>query len=111
MNDPGDSGLHTFLSTLGGEDLNKNVISRPMRLGLRALGTPSVVVVSIDLSRPRREVGCYWDLRKVFVGTDLGLHDSGADIFYGRDIPADQVERVLQPGNPEYNLFAGLPLK
>lgn len=76
---------------------------------LTNVGTPSIVVVRIDLSGRHDHQRTYPALCKLFVGALLDLESRSADVFYHDAIPARDVVAIWQPGNSEYDRHAELP--
>lgn len=99
-----------LLDTWGGEGLVTALgWGSPAAESLRWRGRPSIVVVLLDLgSHPGRDEVSP-DLLEIFVGARLGCADIAADVFYRSPIPAECIEAIWQPGDWQYDRFAGLP--
>lgn len=97
-------GCSPLLATWGGE-----AIYRGTAFGssvLREIGTPTVVVCGLDLSN--EDVAWVFSLGRPFVEKLRG-QEPCAEISYRRDVPAEDVLDVWQPGHPEYDRHQGLP--
>lgn len=73
---------------------------------LRGLGTPTIVVAQLDLSS-REYSSCPW-LAEVFADALEG-HSARADLHWRRDIEAESIIGIWQPGDSEYDRHAKLP--
>ena len=103
-------GLAPLMETWGGEGIYmRHVFSdNPTHTRLQTLGTPSVVVVHVDLSAADRARVCP-GLAHSFVGAALGLSDIGSTIHFYGSIPAEDIQRIIQPGDRDYPAHPRLP--
>lgn len=75
---------------------------------LHGIGTPSIVVVRIDLYACPGAVS-FPSLAKVFAGKFLGLQRAFADVFHRASIPSHDVVDIWKPGDQKYDVFPLLP--
>jgi hypothetical protein len=73
-----------------------------------SIGRPTIVIAHVDLGaaeRSRVSPG----IAKVFVGAALELFDPNAQVTYSAAIPPSHIERLVHPGDPEYDRHPELP--
>ena len=102
--------LHRLLATWGGEGIyiRHEGTRGSLYNTLRKLGRPTIVVAHIDLAavgRPRVWPG----IAKVFVGAALELFDPNAQMTCSAAIPPSGIERLIHPGDPDYDRYSELP--
>ena len=102
-------GCKTLLETWGGEGIYRSSNKLPILDRLKSLSKPTIVIALLDLSGRNSPHNVYPALHKVFVGAALHLSDVGADVFYKAAVSPENVERLLQPGDPDYELLGDLP--
>lgn len=105
-------GCEPLLKTWGGEGVYRYLKAPSLLANLKGLSKPTVVVALLDLGGRSSPHGVFPSLHKVFVGTALRLSDVGADVFYKAPVlpeHPEHVERILQPGEPEFELLGDLP--
>jgi hypothetical protein len=102
--------LRRLLATWGGEGIyigHENG-QGPLYSRLRKLGRPTIVIAHVDLAaagRPRVWPG----IAKVFVGAALDLVDPNAQVTCSVAIPPAAIERLVLPGDREYDRYSELP--
>jgi hypothetical protein len=99
------AAVDSLLSIWGGEGIYMTSGGRKMEACLRRTGRPAIVVALIPVERSKT----FPDLSAVFVGALLKFDDVGADVFHRAPIPAEGIEAIWLPGDPNYDAFAGLP--
>ncbi len=100
------SGIKDLLGTWGGEALywfadQANVAQ------LRSIGTPTVVVVRLQLSSATFRA--FPSLGKILVAQAMGLTDSCGEVHYFADVPGSDILTIWNPSDREYARFPGLP--
>ncbi|WOQ17582.1 hypothetical protein [Raineyella sp. W15-4] len=100
------NGIRPLLSTWGGEAIywGASEVDRPK---LSAVGTPSIVVVSLSLERAR--FFAFPQLIQVFVAHLARLEGHRGEIHYLSDVPRHAIQEIWQPGDSEYDRFSSLP--
>jgi hypothetical protein len=103
-------GLRLLLTNWGGEGIYWQHVhnDNPLHTKLRSFGTPTIVVANLDLTAADR-VLIFPGVVHALVGTALGLSDIGASIHYYAPIPPTHIERLIQPGDPDYPQHPILP--
>ena len=101
------SGVWPLVRTWGGEGIYMSRTGSDLRPVLERLGSPSIVVVGIDLSTASLEHRVYPGVLHCFVRRELDW-PGGSDVRYRGSIPAAQVLDIWQPGNPEFDRHAEL---
>lgn len=103
-------GLHRLLATWGGEGIYWGHADIGNTLGnrLRSLGLPTIVVTQLDLTVPTK-VLVFPGIANAFVGAALRLTNVDGDIFYFAPVPPSGIERLIQPGDPDYPQHPDLP--
>jgi len=102
-------GCDPLLQTWGGEGIYMSYKAERLLDRLKGLGKPTVVVALLDLGGRGSPHYVFPALHKVFVGAALRLSDVGADVFYKAPVPPEHIERILQPGEPNYESLGDLP--
>lgn len=102
-------GCKPLLENWGGEGIYRSPKVLPILDRLKGLSKPTVVIALLDLSGRNSPHNVYPALHKVFVGAALRFSDVGADVSYKAPVPAEHVERLLQPGELDYELLGDLP--
>ena len=102
-------GVWPLLTTWGGEGIYMAKGGHSIRETLRGLGTPTIVVVDVDLGPDPHVHGIYPDLWKLFVVRLLGREPLGADLLYKASVPPHGVVDFWRPGDPEYDKHKRLP--
>ncbi|MGO1053252.1 hypothetical protein [Crossiella sp. CA198] len=108
-----DSEAHSFhllLSCWGGEAIYWAHADDDEGLGgkLRTLGRPTIIVTLLDFSGlAQHDTGP--TLANLFVGAALGLADVHGGVDYFNSIPADRIDRLLHPGDADYDRHLELP--
>jgi hypothetical protein len=102
--------LHRPLATWGGEGvyIGHEKGQRGLYNKLRTLARPTMVIAHVDLGaaeRSRVSPG----IAKVFVGAALELFDPNAQVTSSAAIPPSRIERLIRPGDPEYDRYPELP--
>jgi hypothetical protein len=104
------SGIWPLLATWGGEGIHMARGGSLLRESLlQRIGTPTIVVLEVDLGPDPDVHGIYPELWKLFVARLLGREPLSADLLYKAFVPADQVIGFWQPGNPSYDMHERLP--
>lgn len=105
------SGVWPLLNTWGGEAIYWAHDRKPSEIYLRQLGTPSIVVISLDLEQPSadRRHSFFPDLEKAFVGRVLNLDGVGSSAHYRAPVSPEHVLDIWQPGSDEYDRHRELP--
>jgi hypothetical protein len=103
------SSLWRLLATWGGEgiyctDSNEIHVAR-----LRTIGSPSVVVATLDMSAGWRTHDAHPGTLRAFTGKLLGFEDHDTGINYTADIAGANILGIWQPGDAEYDLHRDLP--
>jgi hypothetical protein len=101
-------GVRPLMREWGGEALSMSSRGVDLRPRLAELGTPAIVVATIDLHEGWRVHSVWPGLQQVFVGRWVGLDDADADVHYHDDVPGEFVEAVWLPGDSDYDRFGGL---
>lgn len=103
-------GLNPLLTNWGGEGIYWQHIHRdnPLRTKLRSFGTPTIVVATLNLTTADK-VLIFPGVIHALVGTALGLSSIGGSIHYYAPVPPAHIERLIQPGDPNYPQHPGLP--
>jgi hypothetical protein len=104
------SGIQEFLTRWGGEGIYWPNHSKPLYDRLKGIGKPSIAVANIDIDIKDSQLEFYPELHKIFVGAALELSDMGGEVKYMAPIPAKSIEKILQPGDYEYNSLGELPI-
>jgi hypothetical protein len=102
--------LRRLLATWGGEGIyigHENG-QGPLYSRLRKLGRPTIVIAHVDLAVAGRS-RVWPGIAKVFVGAALELVDPNAQVTCSVAIPPAAIERLVQPGDPEYDRYSELP--
>ena len=96
-------GLRPLLTNWGGEGIYWQHIhhDNPLRTKLRSFGTPTIVVATLDLTAADK-VLVFPGVTHALVGTALGLSTIGGSVHYYAPIPPAHIERLIQPGDPDY---------
>ncbi len=102
-------GCKPLLEAWGGEGIYMSSKKPHILDRLKSLSKPTIVVALLDLSGRNSPHNVYPALHKVFVGAALQLSDVGADVFYKAAVPPENVERLIQPGDSEYESLGDLP--
>lgn len=102
-------GVRPLLGTWGGEGIYMSRAGYELRPILKALGRPSIVVVCLDLTGPRRTHHIHPGFLAALVGNSLSLEHGGCEVHYRRPVPADHIVDVWQPGHHEYDAHPLLP--
>jgi hypothetical protein len=106
------SGLWRLLTTWGGEAIYDAHGRTPVEHYLSEVGTPSIVVVDLDLGAPPMGGHRHLfspDLEKVFIGRILGLRGADSSAHYFASVKAADIVDIWQPGHEEYEMHRGLP--
>jgi hypothetical protein len=101
-------GIQWLLRTWGGEAVQMSSGHEHLSERVNQLGNPAIVVADLDLNDGEKHA-LFPGLHKAFVGRMIGLEGIDADIFYRSPIPPDRIAAIWQPGDPEYDRYAGLP--
>lgn len=104
-------GCEPLLTTWGGEGMYMSSRGAPLRDRFGDLGSPAVVIALLDLGRRNLEHSVFPALHKVFVGAALGLAGVWADVFYRSAVLPEHLERILQPGDPDFEGFGCMPAR
>ena len=96
-------------STAPPSDAPEPVTYDALMAEITTLGKPTVVIALLDLGGRGSPHMVFPALHKVFVGAALRLSDVGADVFYKALVPPEHIERILQPGEPDYESLGDLP--
>jgi len=100
-------GLDRLLTLWGGEATYWHA-DAPLMARLRSIGTPSIVVLDLDLADDTRtRVG--WSLANLLVGHLAGLDERGGSFRRDGSIPGGAVVGLWHPGSTEYDRFPDLP--
>ena len=102
-------GCKPLLDAWGGEGIYRSSNKLSILDQLKILSKPTIVSALLDLSGRNSPHDVYPALHKVFVGAALHLSDVGADVFYKTAVSPENVERLLQPGDSDYELLGDLP--
>jgi hypothetical protein len=102
-------GCLPLLTTWGGEGIYMSSKGVRLRPWLESLGTPTVVVAHLDLSDNAAGHRTFPPLHNVFVGAALDLPHVGADVLYMSPVLPEHIERILQPGDSDYEMLGDLP--
>jgi hypothetical protein len=103
--DEPSSGAIPLMAAWGGEAVNggpQDAETDPV------LGSPSIVVATVDLSASWRVSPTFPSLNRMFVATILELEDRIADVLYRGPVPASMIIDIWQPGHPYYDRHAPL---
>jgi hypothetical protein len=109
---PLDKQVHAVrppLTTWGGEGIYMGHGAYSLRETLRGMGTPTIVVVDVDLGPDPQVHGIYPDLWKLFVARLLGHEPLSSDLLYKTSVPPGGVVDFWGPGHPEYDAHKRLP--
>jgi hypothetical protein len=99
-------GCDSLLRDWGGESIRGGPAEAP---ALETIGTPSIVVARLNLTRRHNDPYSYPPLAKVFVGTLLGLERRFAELHYRDPVAASEIDDIWQPGDPDYDRHQRLP--
>ena len=99
-------GCNALLRSWGGEAIRGGPDDVP---ALASIGTPSIVVVGLDLTRPHNEPYAWPSLGSLFVGSLLGLARRYSELHYPDAVAGSDVLTIWQPGHAEYDVHAQLP--
>ena len=100
-------GLGGMLDTWGGEALVSGLgWNSDDRERLKKIGRASIVVANLDLASTGF---VHPALSRTFVGAALKLDDVGSELQHMAPIPADDIEAIWHPGDPEYDRYGNLP--
>jgi hypothetical protein len=103
------SGVWSLLTTWGGEGIYMAHGGHALREKLGELGTPTIVVVDVDLGPDPEIHGIYPELWKLYVGRLLGREPQGADLFYKSPVPPECIAEFWQPGDAAWDAYRQLP--
>lgn len=101
------TGLHHLLATWGGEAIYAQHVDHktPQLEMLRELGRPTIVQALLDTRygwiRP--------SMPHLLVGARLQLADRCGSAHHPAPIPGPRIERLIQPGDPDYDRHTRLP--
>ncbi|CRK56927.1 hypothetical protein [Alloactinosynnema sp. L-07] len=103
-------GFRPLLTRWGGEAIYARHYNgrAPLVDRLKAIGRPTIVVARVELSDPSRHYMSP-SLAHLLVGTVLQLPDAHSSLHYKANIPAEHIEQLLQPGDPDYDRHVDLP--
>jgi hypothetical protein len=104
--DESPHGCTPLLSHWGGEAIRGGPQDVP---ALATIGTPSIVVARVNLTRPHNDPYSWPGLANLFVGKLLGLSGRCADILYPDAISGRDIIDIWQPGHPDYDRHVALP--
>lgn len=105
-------GVWPLLTTWGGEGIYMARGGASLRDALlEGIGTPTIVVVEVDLGPDPSIHGIYPDLWKLFVTRMLGREPLSADLLCKAPVPPDGVIDFWQPGHPSYDIHERLPTR
>ncbi len=107
----GVRGCEPLLGSWGGEGIYRYSTEVPCLNRLKDKSRPTIIEALLDLGGSSIPHNVYPALHKVFIGSDLGLSDVGADVFYQAAVTPDSIERILQAGDEGYKLLGNLPWK
>jgi len=77
-------------------------------LEFATLGIPSIVVATLNLTRPHNDPYAWPALSKLFVGKLLGMSEH-ADVHYRQSVAGSDIVAIWQPGDPDYDRHPQLP--
>lgn len=113
--DPFDTDVHgvaPLLGIWGGEAIYWAHDRTPTENVLRDIGTPSIVVIDLDLGATavgaRRHL-FFPELEKAFVGKVLGLEGAASSAHYFAAVGPERVVDIWRPGDDEYDRHPTLP--
>jgi hypothetical protein len=104
--DESPAGCDPLLRHWGGEAIRGGPSDVP---ALATLGTPSIVVATLNLTRCHNDPYSWPALGKIFVGTVLGLDDRSGAVHYLEPVPGRDVLAIWQPDDAEYDRHPQLP--
>lgn len=104
-----DGGLDRLLTLWGGEAIFWGHDRTPMAERLKELGRPTVVAMDLDFSG-RSGVLFLPPLPRLFVAKVLGLSQAYGEAHIPGPIIGAEVVGIWQPGDPEYDGHARLPM-
>jgi hypothetical protein len=102
--DPG--GCDSLLRYWGGEAIRGGPGEVPE---LATIGTPSIVVAQLGLTRRHDDPYSYPLLAKLFVGLLLRLEGCYGELHYAEPVAGADVLAIWQPGDREYDCHRELP--
>jgi hypothetical protein len=76
---------------------------------LATVGSPSIVVAKLHLTRRHNDPYSYPELAKVFVGSVLGLDGRSSELQYTDPVPGGDVLAIWRPGDGDYDRHTALP--
>lgn len=100
------AGCDDQLLIWGGEGIFRSDVALADRV--RGLGRPAMVVAQLDVSS-RETAPSFPPLNRLFVGAVLRTQGTYGEVHLARGVPAPDILGVYQPGDPEYDRYAGLP--
>ncbi|WP_157741376.1 hypothetical protein [Jiangella sp. DSM 45060] len=106
-------GFWRLLSTWGGEAIYHWYDDHtPEQHYLRSLGTPSIVVVHLDLNlRGSKDHFFSPALGRTFLRAHLKRDNAHCAVSYACSIPSEHIIEIQQPGDPAYDAHPHLPSK
>lgn len=103
-------GVRPLLTTWGGEGIYMARDGSSLRETLlQSMGTPTIVVVEVDLGPDPHVHGIYADLWKLFAARLLGREPLSADLLYRAPVPPEGVIDFWRPGDSSYDVHERLP--
>ena len=102
------SGINPLLAEWGGEAISMFNDTRGIPGRLARLGTPSVVVASIDMSPGLPSLFVHPGTLKMFIGRFLTLDHLGAEAHSQAPVPPHRIEAIRQPGDADYDQYVDL---
>ena len=99
-------GCDSLLRYWGGEAIRGGPAAVPE---LATVGSPSIVVARLNLTRRHNDPYSWPELAKLFAGALLGLDGRFASVHYPDPVAGRDILAIWQPGGPEYDSHAKPP--